>query len=92
MKVHVELSGGDKVEGVDKSPVTVHLKGESAENALHVPVESLLAAPSGGFAVQVVEGGKARDVKVELGLFANGRVEVKGPGLKAGMKVGVPKT
>ncbi|WP_419995907.1 peptidoglycan-binding protein [Streptomyces boninensis] len=92
VKVAVDLDDADKVEGVDKAPVTVHLKGESAKNALHVPVESLLADPSGGFAVQVVEGGKARDVKVELGLFANGRVEVTGGGLKAGMKVGVPKT
>jgi hypothetical protein len=40
--------------------------------------------------VQVVENGGTRDVKVELGIFGQGRVEVSGEGLRDGMKVGVP--
>ncbi|CAM5666695.1 peptide ABC transporter ATP-binding protein [Streptomyces badius] len=39
----------------------------------------------------MVRGGTSREVKVELGLFAEGRVEVSGGGLSEGMKVGVPK-
>ncbi|MFE9221424.1 efflux RND transporter periplasmic adaptor subunit [Streptomyces lavendulae] len=81
-----------QVKGMDQAPVTVELKGETRENVLTVPVNALLALPAGGFGIQVVEDGKAREVPVELGLFGQGRVEVSGSGLKDGMKVGVPKT
>ncbi|WP_199549736.1 peptidoglycan-binding protein [Streptomyces sp. N35] len=91
VKITVDLDDSEKVKGVDKAPVTVHLTGETRKNALHVPVNALLADPQGGFAVQVVEGSSVRDVKVELGLFANGQVQISGSGVKAGMKVGVPK-
>ncbi|AJT65910.1 hypothetical protein T261_4256 [Streptomyces lydicus] len=56
-----------------------------------MPVNALLALPGGGFGVQVVEGGRAREVRVKLGMFGQGRVEITGGGLKPGMKVGVPK-
>ncbi|MFE7313630.1 peptidoglycan-binding protein [Streptomyces sp. NPDC057555] len=81
-----------QVKGIDQAPVTVELKGETHQNVLTVPVNALLALPAGGFGVQVVEGGKAREVPVKLGLFGQGRVEVSGSGLKEGMKVGVPTT
>ncbi|MFE0101673.1 efflux RND transporter periplasmic adaptor subunit [Streptomyces sp. NPDC059009] len=80
-----------KVDGFDQSPVTVNLTGETKENVLSVPVNALLALPGGGYGVQVVEHGKARQVPVKLGMFGQGRVEVSGGGLRAGMKVGVPK-
>ncbi|MGW4855896.1 peptidoglycan-binding protein [Streptomyces sp. NPDC004288] len=79
-----------KAEGVDQAPVTVDLTGTTRRDVLSVPVNALLALPDGGFGVQVVEDGAARDVRVELGMFAQGRVEVSGGGLRAGMKVGVP--
>ena len=50
-----------------------------------------IGLPGGGFGLQVVRGGTTREVKVELGMFAEGRVEVSGGGLREGMKVGVPK-
>ncbi|MFJ9213843.1 peptidoglycan-binding protein [Streptomyces sp. NPDC102264] len=90
IKVTVEFDEPDKVAGVDKAPVTVFLTGERREDVLSVPVEALLAVDGGGFGVRVVEGGTARDVRVELGIFADGRVEVSGGDLRAGMKVGVP--
>ncbi|MFB6978084.1 peptidoglycan-binding protein [Streptomyces scopuliridis] len=90
IKVTVEFDTPDKVAGVDKAPVTVLLTGERREDVLSVPVEALLAVDGGGFGVRVVEDGRARDVRVKLGLFANGRVEVSGGDLRAGMKVGVP--
>ncbi|MFE6685806.1 peptidoglycan-binding protein [Streptomyces sp. NPDC057743] len=80
-----------RVKGVDQAPVTVDLQGETHRNVLTVPVNALLALPAGGFGVQVVEDGRAREVPVTLGLFGQGRVEVNGSGLKEGMKVGVPK-
>lgn len=92
-KVPVTVTFADpgKVKGFDQSPVTVNLTGEKRADVLSVPVNALLALPGGGFGVQVVEGGHAREVKVRLGMFGQGRVEVSGGGLRAGMKVGVPK-
>ncbi|MFE2291212.1 efflux RND transporter periplasmic adaptor subunit [Streptomyces sp. NPDC059452] len=87
----VSFDRPDKVGGFDQSPVTVNLTGETRKDVLTVPVNALLALPGGGFGVQVVRGGAVREVKVELGMFADGRVEVSGGGLREGMKVGVPK-
>ncbi|MEU7583574.1 peptidoglycan-binding protein [Streptomyces sp. NPDC041068] len=89
--VTVTFDAPGKVEGFDQSPVTVNLTGETRKDVLSVPVNALLALPGGGFGVQVVEGGRTREVKVELGMFGQGRVEVTGGGLREGMKVGVPK-
>ncbi|MFC9589898.1 peptidoglycan-binding protein [Streptomyces sp. NPDC056944] len=91
-KIDITVSFDDpaKAKGVDQSPVTVELTGDTRRDVLTVPVNALLALPEGGFGVQVVEAGTARDVKVELGMFAQGRVEISGDGLREGMKVGVP--
>ncbi|WP_370409303.1 peptidoglycan-binding protein [Streptomyces fradiae] len=88
--VTVSFDEPDEVRGVDQSPVTVELAGQTRRDVLSVPVNALLALPDGGFGVQVVENGTARDVRVELGMFAQGRVEISGQGLREGMKVGVP--
>ncbi|MDX5577811.1 peptidoglycan-binding protein [Streptomyces griseus] len=87
----VSFDEPDEVDGFDQSPVTVNLTGETREDVLTVPVNALLALPGGGFGLQVVRGGTVREVKVELGMFAEGRVEVSGGGLREGTKVGVPK-
>lgn len=87
----VSFDEPDEVGGFDQSPVTVNLTGELRKGVLSVPVNALLALPGGGFGLQVVRGDTVRDVKVELGMFAEGRVEVSGGGLREGMKVGVPK-
>ncbi|MER6997546.1 peptidoglycan-binding protein [Streptomyces sp. NPDC000410] len=88
--VTVSFDKPDDVGGIDQSPVTVNLTGQTRKGVLSVPVNALLALPGGGFGVQVVEKGTAREVKVELGMFGQGRVEVSGGGLREGMKVGVP--
>lgn len=89
--ITVSFDAPGKVTGVDQSPVTVDLAGETRKDVLSVPVNALLALPGGGFGVQVVEsGGRTRDVQVELGMFGQGRVEISGGGLREGMKVGVP--
>jgi peptidoglycan hydrolase-like protein with peptidoglycan-binding domain len=90
--VTVRLDDPDKAGGVDQAPVTVDLTTQTHENVLSVPVQALLALPGGGYGVQVVEGGRARTVKVELGMFGDGRVEVSGGGLREGMRVGVPQS
>lgn len=93
-KVDVEIALDNPAEatGPDQSPVSVSLTGEVRTGVLSLPVNSLLALAEGGFGVQVVEDGKVREVKVELGMFGQGRVEVKGNALKEGMLVGVPRS
>ncbi|MFF4983965.1 peptidoglycan-binding protein [Streptomyces sp. NPDC001046] len=88
--VTVELARPGQAGGIDRTPVTVTISGERRTDVLSVPVESLLALEHDGFGVRVVEDGRARTVQVKLGIFADGRVEVSGRGLRAGMKVGVP--
>ncbi|WP_405806251.1 peptidoglycan-binding protein [Streptomyces sp. NBC_01187] len=89
--VTVSLDEPEKTDALDQAPVTVDLKGKTRKNVLTVPVEALLALSGGSFGVEVVEGGRSRDVPVEPGLFAKSRVEVSGDGLREGMKVGVPE-
>lgn len=89
--VTASLDEPGKAGGLDQAPVTVELKGETRKNVLTVPIEALIALPRKGFGVEVVERGTSRETQVEPGLFAQGRVEVSGGGLRAGMKVGVPK-
>ncbi|MFD5421085.1 peptidoglycan-binding protein [Streptomyces sp. NPDC127069] len=90
VQVTVTLDDAARVQGPDQSPVSVRLPGETREGVLSVPVNALLALAGGGFGVQVVENGAVREIPVELGMFGQGRVEVKGDALKEGMRVGVP--
>ncbi|MEU9232170.1 peptidoglycan-binding protein [Streptomyces subrutilus] len=91
VEVVVALDKPAEVNAPDQSPVSVGLTGETRKGVLSVPVNALLALTGGGFGVQVVEDGRAREVEVELGMFGNGRVEVTGGALEEGMQVGVPK-
>jgi peptidoglycan hydrolase-like protein with peptidoglycan-binding domain len=70
--------------------VTVAFPSGERPDVLAVPVVALLALPEGGYGVQVVEQGATRIVAVQPGLFADGKVEVTGTGLRAGMTVAVP--
>ncbi|HET6708971.1 peptidoglycan-binding protein [Amycolatopsis sp.] len=67
--------------------VDVGFDGEKHAGVLVVPVEALLAPREGGYALEVIEGASRRLIPVELGLFADGKVEVSGRGLAAGMRV-----
>ncbi len=56
-----------------------------------MPVNALLALIEGGYAVERVEAdGTTRLVRVELGIFQDAWVEVRGTGLAAGDSVVVP--
>ncbi|MEV7419463.1 peptidoglycan-binding domain-containing protein [Streptomyces sp. NPDC089919] len=92
VEVLVSFDRAGDVKGPDGASVSVGLTGETARDVLSVPVNALLALAGGGFGVQVVADGTVREVRVELGMFGQGRVEVKGGALKEGMRVGVPKT
>ncbi|WP_406293161.1 peptidoglycan-binding protein [Embleya sp. NBC_00888] len=77
---------------LDGAPVTVGFTGKERKGVLTVPVNALLALAEGGYGIEALEpDGGTRLLKVELGMFANGRVEVTGDGVTEGLKVGVPK-
>jgi peptidoglycan hydrolase-like protein with peptidoglycan-binding domain len=88
--VTVTIGNQDGIKGLDQAPVKLRHVIEQRENVLTVPVTALLAPIEGGYAVEIVDGGRSRVVPVRTGLFADGRVEVSGADIQAGMKVKVP--
>lgn len=87
--VKVALLGRDgRRGGLDQAPVDVGFERERSEGVLVVPVAALLARPGGGYAVETPDG---RLVAVEVGLHADGEVEVGGAGVREGMKVVVAR-
>ncbi|MBC6469342.1 peptidoglycan-binding protein [Actinomadura alba] len=89
--VEIRLDGVPKSGRLDEAPVTVTMESARREGVLSVPVEALLALREGGFGVELVDPGSVRRVVgVRTGAYGGGRVEITGPGLSAGMKVGVP--
>jgi peptidoglycan hydrolase-like protein with peptidoglycan-binding domain len=89
--VTVTLDDPKAAGTLDSAPVDVDFVSELHKGVLTVPVASLLALREGGYGVELVEGSTTRLVAVEVGLFAGGRVEVKGADIAEGMNVGVPK-
>ena len=75
---------------LERGPVDVRYVARERPDVLTVPVAALLALAEGGYGLEVVEGGRATVIAVEVGLFADGRVEVAAPGLAEGALVGVP--
>jgi peptidoglycan hydrolase-like protein with peptidoglycan-binding domain len=90
IRVTVTIADQAALGPLDAAPVDVALVSAERKDVLAVPVAALLALPRGGFGVEVVEGQATRIVPVKTGMFASGRVEVTGPGITQGVKVGVP--
>ncbi|NUR48636.1 MAG: hypothetical protein HOV71_10915 [Hamadaea sp.] len=88
--VTATVADQSKLGGLDEAPVVVAITAAKAENVLTVPVAALVALAEGGYGVQVVDGAGSHYVSVQLGMFADGRVEVTGDGLSEQTKVGVP--
>jgi peptidoglycan hydrolase-like protein with peptidoglycan-binding domain len=88
--VVVTLAKDAKTGRLDEAPVDVELESQRRTGVLTVPVTALLALAEGGYGVRVVDAAATRIVAVKPGMFADGRVEVSGSGLAAGMKVEVP--
>ncbi|WP_055586389.1 efflux RND transporter periplasmic adaptor subunit [Streptacidiphilus griseoplanus] len=87
--VDIALADAD-TGGYSAAPVTVNLQSAEKKDVLTVPITALLALSEGGYGVQVTGAdGRSTIVTVTLGMFADGRVEVTGPGLKAGTVVEV---
>lgn len=86
----VTIGFGGVPQGWTEASVSVDFTAAQRENVLTVPVSALLALAEGGYGLQLVEGASTRVVAVRTGLFADGKVEVSGAGLTAGMRVGMP--
>lgn len=67
--------------------VGIHVNRVVKENVLSVPVRALLAQPGNAYAVEVVRNGDIVRVPVELGVFADSRVEIREGALSEGDKV-----
>ncbi|MBC6461962.1 peptidoglycan-binding protein [Actinomadura sp. HBU206391] len=87
----VPLGRPKAAAGIEAAVVTVVFTAAERKDVLAVPVAALVALAEGGYGVEVVERSTTHYIKVETGLFANGRVEVSGDGLNEGMTVGVPR-
>nr|WP_223182530.1 MULTISPECIES: peptidoglycan-binding domain-containing protein [unclassified Streptomyces] len=91
--VEVVLDGGaSAAAGEDpKLTASVRFVSEAREGVLAVPVEAVLAlrGEDGGYGLQVVQGATTAVVRVETGMTADGKIEVSGPDVREGLKVGV---
>jgi hypothetical protein len=88
--VTIRIQQGRATGDLDQAPVKVAFVKERKWEVLAVPVTALVALAEGGYAVELAEGGATRLVVVETGLFAGGKVEVTGAGLRQGQRVVVP--
>jgi peptidoglycan hydrolase-like protein with peptidoglycan-binding domain len=75
---------------LQSAPVDIVHTARQRKDVLTVPVAALLAPQEGGYGLEVVDEGGSRVIPVTTGLFAAGRVEVSGAGLRAGMSVRMP--
>ncbi|MFD7615819.1 peptidoglycan-binding protein [Streptomyces sp. NPDC059802] len=94
--VEVVLDGGaGAASGEDtRASASVKFVSEAHKGVLAVPVEAVVAlrGENGGYGLQVVEGATSRMVRVETGMTADGQIEVSGPDVREGLKVGVAKS
>lgn len=90
LPVTITLTGKDATGRLREAPVEVTYTGERRKNVLTVPVAALLALAEGGYGLEVVDGTTRRYLPVEVGMFTDGRAEVRGAGLAEGMTVGMP--
>jgi len=90
-EVEITLENQGAATGLDEAPVDVEAINDRAENVLAVPVTALLALAEGGYAVEVDAGnGTTKLVGVEVGMYADGSVEIISDQIDAGTRVVVP--
>jgi multidrug efflux pump subunit AcrA (membrane-fusion protein) len=87
----VSLNDPATATGIEAAVVKVVFTAAEHKDVLTVPIAALVALAEGGYGLEIVEGSTTHYIKVETGLFANGRVEVTGDGLREGMTVGMPQ-
>lgn len=88
MPVTITVEDQKSMGRLESGPVTVEYVGKEVKDVLAVPVAALVALAEGGHGLETSAG---RFVAVRTGLFADGKVEVSGPAVRAGMKVRIPE-
>ena len=88
--VTVDVAASDDRSLVE-GPVTVVSIGQEIVGATVVPVRALVALAEGGFAVEQLVDGTPTLIRVELGSFDDGVVELIDPDLSPGDEVVVPR-
>ncbi|MEV4619565.1 peptidoglycan-binding protein [Asanoa sp. NPDC049573] len=91
IQVTVSLADPAAAAGIEAAVVNVTFTAGQREHVLSVPVAALVALAEGGYGVEVIDGTTTHYVRIQTGLFANGRVEVTGDGLEEGTTVGMPR-
>jgi peptidoglycan hydrolase-like protein with peptidoglycan-binding domain len=88
--IEVEIALGETVDdSLVGAPVSVIVAIDERTNVLLVPINALLALAEGVYGLEVIrDDGASEIVKVDTGLFADGKVEVSGEGIAEGMVVG----
>lgn len=89
VEVTIAIADQKALGGLSGAPVDVRYVAQERKDVLTVPVDALLALAEGGYGVEVTGPDGTRIVPVQVGLFADGRVEVQGDGLAEGLTVGV---
>jgi hypothetical protein len=89
--IAVTLTLDHPIPRLDKAPVSVELVKETRRNVLAVPATALLATGGGAYAIQTLQHGHRVEVPVTPGMFANGYVQVEGPGVYEGLVVLEPQ-
>jgi peptidoglycan hydrolase-like protein with peptidoglycan-binding domain len=88
--VQVEIALARAPDDLVGTPVEVTVAVDERADVLLVPVNALLALAEGGYGLEVVhDDGTTKIVRVDSGLFADGKVEVRGAGIAEGTIVGV---
>jgi hypothetical protein len=88
--VTVTVADQAAIDGTDRRSVDVRLVVRERRDVLAVPIAALLALDGEGYGVEVVTGQSTRVVPVQLGMFAAGKVEIRGDGITDGTLVSVP--
>jgi peptidoglycan hydrolase-like protein with peptidoglycan-binding domain len=88
--VQVEIALARTPDGLIGTPVEVIVAIDERADVLLVPVSALLALAEGGYGLEVMgDDGTTKIVRVDTGLFADGKVEIRGAGITEGTVVGV---
>ncbi|MGW7520726.1 peptidoglycan-binding protein [Streptomyces sp. NPDC054796] len=92
LPVELKIEDQKKLGRYQAAGVDVILQAEAKKDVLAVPVNALLAESGGGYSVETEKAdGTSKYLPVKLGMFANGKVEVSGKGIKEGLEVVVPE-
>jgi peptidoglycan hydrolase-like protein with peptidoglycan-binding domain/biotin carboxyl carrier protein len=88
--LQVEIALARAPDDLVGTPVDAVVAIDKRSGVLLAPISALLALSDGGYGLEVVrDDGTTKIVRVDTGLFADGKVEVRGAGIAEGTVVGV---